>query len=197
MSRPAQCDLYDADGHPRPARETLPTMYDLPSEDPQEPGLPDDFHFHQPQLLRETFVVPGRDPEALFIAYDDRMRAFVLSGLHYRDCTPEDGRLWLPEVNLGLGIWHGRYAHNERDWLRFFTADGRWVPRPVELEGQRAALAMKQADEERRRDDQAIQLATEAQARAKQQEAEARAARTEVKRMQAKLRALGIDPDAE
>ena len=29
---------------PRPARLTLPTMYDLPSEDPEEPGLPDDFH---------------------------------------------------------------------------------------------------------------------------------------------------------
>ncbi|WP_178378180.1 hypothetical protein [Chroogloeocystis siderophila] len=36
---------------PRPARETLPTMYDLPSEDPQEPGLPDEFHDFQPELL--------------------------------------------------------------------------------------------------------------------------------------------------
>jgi hypothetical protein len=26
---------------PRPPRETLPTMYDLPSEWPEEPGLPD------------------------------------------------------------------------------------------------------------------------------------------------------------
>jgi len=25
-----------------------PTMYDLPSEDPQEPGLPDEFHSLQP-----------------------------------------------------------------------------------------------------------------------------------------------------
>ena len=34
---------------------TLPTMYDLPSEEPGEPGLPDEFHLYQPQLLRETF----------------------------------------------------------------------------------------------------------------------------------------------
>ncbi|NES73756.1 MAG: Uma2 family endonuclease, partial [Okeania sp. SIO2D1] len=27
-----------------PAKETLPTMYDLPSENPEEPGLPDQFH---------------------------------------------------------------------------------------------------------------------------------------------------------
>ncbi len=39
---------------PRPPSETLPTMYDLPSEDPEEPGLPDEFHDFQPKLLRET-----------------------------------------------------------------------------------------------------------------------------------------------
>ena len=26
---------------PRPPKESLPTMYDLPSEDPEESGLPD------------------------------------------------------------------------------------------------------------------------------------------------------------
>jgi hypothetical protein len=40
---------------PRPPQEVLPTMYDLPSEDPEEPGLPDEFHDLQPQLLRESF----------------------------------------------------------------------------------------------------------------------------------------------
>jgi hypothetical protein len=29
-------------------------MYDLPSEDPEKPGLPDEFYY-QPKLLRETF----------------------------------------------------------------------------------------------------------------------------------------------
>jgi Uma2 family endonuclease len=33
---------------------TLPTMYDLPSEDPEEMGLPDEFHDAQPDLLKET-----------------------------------------------------------------------------------------------------------------------------------------------
>jgi len=40
---------------PRSPRETLPTMYDLPSEDPEEPGLPDEFHDLQPQLLTLAF----------------------------------------------------------------------------------------------------------------------------------------------
>ncbi len=39
---------------PRPPAETLPTMYDLPSEDPEESGLPDQFHELQPNLLSET-----------------------------------------------------------------------------------------------------------------------------------------------
>ncbi|WP_373544184.1 Uma2 family endonuclease [Chamaesiphon sp.] len=37
-----------------PGIDTLPTMYDLPSEDPEEMGLPDEFHDFQPKLLRET-----------------------------------------------------------------------------------------------------------------------------------------------
>ncbi len=37
-----------------PLQPGLPTMYDLPSEFPEEPGLPDVFHDLQPQLLSQT-----------------------------------------------------------------------------------------------------------------------------------------------
>ncbi|MEL6350268.1 MAG: Uma2 family endonuclease [Cyanobacteria bacterium J06627_28] len=37
--------------------KTLPTMYDLPSEYPDEPGLPDEFHDLQPQLLSRTLYL--------------------------------------------------------------------------------------------------------------------------------------------
>ncbi|MBW4553135.1 MAG: Uma2 family endonuclease [Aphanocapsa sp. GSE-SYN-MK-11-07L] len=39
---------------PLSPRLTLPTMYDLPSENSQEPGLPDEYHSLQPQLLTAT-----------------------------------------------------------------------------------------------------------------------------------------------
>ncbi|NES87318.1 MAG: Uma2 family endonuclease, partial [Moorea sp. SIO2B7] len=55
---------------PHPAKETLPTMYDLPSEDPEEPGLPDEFHLWQPQLCSETFRPPNYDSERVFVASD-------------------------------------------------------------------------------------------------------------------------------
>jgi hypothetical protein len=44
---------------PRSPKETLPTMYDLPSEDPEESGLPDEFHDLQPQLLSHTLHLKG------------------------------------------------------------------------------------------------------------------------------------------
>jgi Uma2 family endonuclease len=55
---------------PLPPKEALPTMYDLPSENPQEPGLPDDFHYYQPQFLRETFCPPDYPPEQFYVASD-------------------------------------------------------------------------------------------------------------------------------
>ncbi len=53
-----------------PAGEMLPTMYDLPSENPEEPGVPDQFHILQPQLLTETFVPPDYPPGRILAASD-------------------------------------------------------------------------------------------------------------------------------
>lgn len=61
--------MYQTDP-PKPARDPLPTMYDLKSEDPEEPGLPDEFHESQPQLLRETFHLPVWSVDHLFIGTD-------------------------------------------------------------------------------------------------------------------------------
>lgn len=55
---------------PRPPKEVLPTMYDLPREDPEEPGLSDEFHDFQPQLLRETFRPPNYSLDQIFSASD-------------------------------------------------------------------------------------------------------------------------------
>ncbi|MCL1463780.1 Uma2 family endonuclease [Argonema galeatum] len=55
---------------PLSPRETLPTMYDLPSEDPEEPGLPDEFHDLQPQLLSFTFRPQNYFPDRVFCGSD-------------------------------------------------------------------------------------------------------------------------------
>jgi Uma2 family endonuclease len=55
---------------PLSPRQTLPTMYDLPSENLEEPGLPDEFHSWQSQLLRETFQPPNWNRDEVFSAMD-------------------------------------------------------------------------------------------------------------------------------
>src|SRR5215210_520182 len=58
---------------PRPARESLPpwpTMYDLPSEEIGDPGMPDEFHFCQASLLNETFRPTVVSPDEVFSAVD-------------------------------------------------------------------------------------------------------------------------------
>jgi len=53
---------------PLSPRQSLPTMYDLPSDNPLEPGLPDEFHLLQPQLLLLTFQPPNWEPDLVFSA---------------------------------------------------------------------------------------------------------------------------------
>mgnify|MGYP000070023545 CR=1 FL=1 len=61
--------MYQTDP-PLSAKETLPTMYVLPSQDPEEAGLPDQFHLFQPQLLAETFRPPIYPRGQIFTASD-------------------------------------------------------------------------------------------------------------------------------
>jgi Uma2 family endonuclease len=69
-------------------------MYELPSEDPEEPGLPDEFHEFQPHLLRETCQPPNYPPQAIFIGTD--------LNLYYDPRHP----LWhkRPDWFLALGV---------------------------------------------------------------------------------------------
>ena len=55
---------------PLSPRETLPTMYDLPSEDAEDSGLPDEFHDLQPQLLSATLRLSGYARDQIFTGTD-------------------------------------------------------------------------------------------------------------------------------
>ncbi|NES94109.1 MAG: Uma2 family endonuclease [Desertifilum sp. SIO1I2] len=258
---------------PRSPRETLPTMYDLPSENLKEPGLPDEFHTLQPQLLSRTcrppqisaqqmfmgadinlyydvrhprwykrpdwFLVigvprlydrtdlrlsyviwqegvtprlvvellsPGTEAEDLgenlrtedmiqlphpeatttqesletlsnsespkepprkwevyeqilrvpyyvtFSRYTNQMRAFTLVADRYQEVelNREQPRLWIPALELGLGLWQGEYEGIERQWLRWYDAEDRWVLTDTEQALERAAQAEAALEQERR-----------------------------------------------
>ncbi len=56
------------DEQPPSPKEVLPTMYDLPDEEVDQPGMPDIFHVWQARLLDETFRPPNYEPEEIFTA---------------------------------------------------------------------------------------------------------------------------------
>ena len=87
---------------------------------------------------------------------------------------PREQRLWLPEADLGIGLWHGAYQGIERQWLRFYDDRGGWIPTAEERGEQRA-------DAERQRAEQEYQRAEQERQRAE--------------RLAAQLRALGIEPE--
>ena len=274
---------------PKSPRETLPTMYDLPSEDPEEPGLPDEFHDLQAQFLSLTFrpphhpasqvfsasdmnlyydvrhaqwykrpdwfgvvgvprlyddvdmrlsyvvwqeginpfvvvelLSPGTEKEDLgetnqeklpieptklagngqtiepdlknkpprkwevyeqilripyyvvFSRYTNQLRAFKLDGAQYQELELQESRVWMPEIELGLGLWQGEYQGIERLWLRWYDDRGNWILTETEQERVEKAQALQQVEQEKLR---------------------AEAAEARLESLMQRLRDLGIDPD--
>ncbi len=254
---------------PRSPKEFLPTMYDLPSESSEEPGLPDQFHLLQPRLLDQTFCPPTYPPDQVFTAsdlnlyfdvrnpqwykrpdwfavvgvprlyeqqdlrlsyviwqegtdpfiaieflspstekedlgktlrevsqpptkwevyerilripyylvfnrYTDELKVFRLLAGRYEELPLLQNRLWIPELEIGLGLWTGVYEGCDRKWLRWFDALGNWIDTPeekerfrVEQERERADQERERADQERGRADQAEQELAELKTRLK------------------------------
>jgi Uma2 family endonuclease len=59
-------------------------MYDLPSDNPEDSGLPDDFHFLQPLLLYLTFQPINWDAELVYSAADLNLYYDVEHPLWYK-----------------------------------------------------------------------------------------------------------------
>ena len=76
----------------------------------------------------------------VFSRYTNQLRFFRLVKNRYQEQILTQPRVWIPELELGLGLWFGKYKGWERDWLRWYDADGNWIPTPEERE-EREQLA--------------------------------------------------------
>lgn len=268
-----------------PNEESLPTMYDLPSEDSEEPGLPDEFHYYQPQLLRETFqpthylpdrylvgtdlnlyydpthtlwhkrpdwfavlgikrsiqqqdlrwsyviwqekiapylvielLSPSTETEDLgrslwdidkppnkwivyerilkipyylvYSRYTNVLRAFGRVSSGYKELSLSNNRLWLPEANLGIGIWNGAIEGYIGNWLRFYNADEQWIPCQAELivkEVERAEQEAKRAKKASQRAKKAVKRAEQEAKRANFEASARQAAEAEIAQLKAML----------
>lgn len=71
------------------------------------------------QILQVPYYV-------LFNRIGDTLQIFRLeSGLYYKE--QQGSRLWIPELQIGLGLWTGTFADWERQWLRWYDSDGQWI----------------------------------------------------------------------
>jgi Uma2 family endonuclease len=110
----------------------------------------------------------------VFSRYSDRLRAFRLQGAHYEELELQEPRVWMSELELGLGLWDGEFRGIERSWLRWYDAQGNWIPTEAEQEQAEKAQALQQAEQERQRAEQA---------------------ESKLESLMQRLRDSGIDPD--
>ncbi|MEA5468364.1 Uma2 family endonuclease [Spirulina sp. 06S082] len=274
-------------------QNNLPTMYDLPSEDPEEPGLPDEFHALQPNLLSQTlrsprhpredcflatdlnlyfdvknprwykrpdwflvldpvrgceqqdlrwsyviwqelispFLVvellsPGTESEDLgqtvreanapptkwevyeqileipyYVVYDryvNEFRAFHLRGGRYQALALPDGRLWFEELELGLGVWQGRFDGVQGLWLRWYDRHDVWIPslsERAEEQQQRAEEQQQRAEEQQQRAEVQQQRADRAELDLEQERMRVEEERRKNQELRDRLLKMGIDPD--
>ena len=109
----------------------------------------------------------------IFSRYTDRMMVFTLESDRYVEQDLADSKIWMPEIELGIGLWQGRYKGVNRLWLRFYDANNDWIlteAEQLELEKQFA------------------------QQRAEQSELEKQLAEQRAESLAQRLRELGIEP---
>jgi hypothetical protein len=80
----------------------------------------------------------------VFDRYTDELRVFQLTGSSYTELELSEPRVWMNDIQLGLGLWQGVYQGIERLWLRWYDADGNWVLTPEERERRRVERLVEQ-----------------------------------------------------
>jgi hypothetical protein len=122
------------------------------------------------QYLRSPYYV-------IFDRYENKLRVFQLVGTRYQAVELVEPKFWFPELELGVGVWTGKYQDTEGLWLRWYNQDGDWIPtfaERAEQEKQRAEQEKQRAEQEKQRAEQEKQRAD---------------------KLAEKLRALGVNLD--
>ncbi len=86
--------------------------------------------------------------------------------------APQHPQLWIPELNLGLGLWTGTFDRMDQTWLRWCDQQGNWIQTDTEaakVEAEAAKVEAEVAKVEADRQRAAKEQAELAQASATQQ----------------------------
>jgi hypothetical protein len=76
----------------------------------------------------------------VFSRYTNRLRFFKLTDGRYQEqeLGSETPMAWLPELDIGSGIWHGEFEEMSRAWLHWCDDSGHWLLTDTEQAEQRA-----------------------------------------------------------
>ncbi|NER79616.1 MAG: Uma2 family endonuclease [Leptolyngbya sp. SIO1D8] len=114
------------------------------------------------------------------------LAGFSLQRGIYEPIQPDSqGNVISQQLGLMLIRWTGSFKAVETTWLRWSTLDGQ----PLPTDQEQAALAQQQTEDERQRADGERQRADSERQRAEDE-------RQRAERLAARLRALGVDPEA-
>ncbi len=102
----------------------------------------------------------------IFDRYTDNLQLFQNIAGRYEEITFTKTPVWLPSIELAIGLWQGTYQGIERLWLRWYDAQGNLIPTPAENIEQQRESTQQQLEQER----------------------------TKAERLAAKLRELGVNP---
>ena len=126
----------------------------------------------------------------------DELRVYRLGAGRYE----RQGRLWFPELGLGVTLWEGLFEGVRSRWLRWTDAHGELIPTGKEAAEQgrrRAEQERERAEREQRRAEQERERAEREQRRAEQERERAEQEQRRADRLEALLRRAGIDPEQE
>lgn len=100
------------------------------------------FYFYEHILRVPTYVI--FDPHSI------ALEVYRLEGDRYIQQEPNpEGRYWLPELELFLGVWHGNRLGSAINWLRWWDRDENlllWSAEVAEQERQRTEQQRQRAE---------------------------------------------------
>lgn len=90
------------------------------------------------QILRVPYYI-------VFSRYTNQIRFFQLVGGHYQEqpLDPKHPRIWIPELELGIGLWQGEFNGVTRPWLRWYDSEENWIP----TDAERTIQALERAEQ--------------------------------------------------
>lgn len=113
-----------------------------------------------------------------------------LEDARYRPIVPDArGWLWSEVLGAWLGQWQGEFRRHHFNWLRIYRPDGTLVLTDAEEREQER----QRAEQERQRAEQERQRAEQERQRAEQERALREQMQSEIDRLKARLRELGIE----